>query len=972
MLSLYTILACAVLAVIGLLATRNRVAAKLGVRNINRRKKTSLLIVLGLMIGTALISSSMVIQDTMYYTFRKDVYDRLGEMDETVYSMDPNGTYRFFDYSIYEMVDLELMDRIPERVDGISPLIVLHLPVYDAVSDLVEPNVFIIGFNASVERNFGSEDDHFTTVDGRMIDGTELHEGGIIMNRRCADELEAQVNDNVTIHYGPQAFNFTVSYIVRNEGKANLDRSPMLYVPLETLQHHLNVPNKINLIKISNRGGADGGIEHSDRISSELRDIIRKDPNSWAKLEVDPVKDKNLANARKFSEFIGDIFTIMGTFVVAAGLVLILLIFVMLAEERRAEMGILRAVGMKRKQLMLSFLFEGTIYSIAAVMSGAVAGLGISYVILYFMEMGTEMIFYFESASLLLSICMGFITTLFVILLSSWLVSRINIVRAIRKIPEPMTTSKRKIFVPLGAILLLTGTALTVIGIARHLDPDVGSDIVLVWGPVLLLLGISCTFFLYFSPRLLFSITGLGMAFWPLNPFLMFKGSGPEMFISSGLILVPGGVLFVVINSDFILNRFMRLFERGKGKPSIPVLRIGMSYPSKRKFRTGMIMMIFTFVIFATSVEAIFTELEMESVRRTPDKQSGGYDLVCTVNPMTPIMNITDIINGSDDLDMRNFNEFTEIRSVRTRVCNSEDISEDSFTSYRIFGVGDDFLARNDYSFYRLAPEYHTAGDAWSALGENSSLAVIDRSVVKIEWDPFFGLLTVDVGEKITVKGRGGALVNVTIIGILDAFMVRETQGIFVANAFVERNFNVFHENMYLIDVKDGVDVKTQSKLLKREFMLQGMEVLVIIENVDFILDVERSIVTLMQGYMSIGLIVGIAGLGIIAIRSVVERTREIGMIRAIGFTRRMVITAFMIENLFMVILACFIGVLMGIGIGHQAYQELFAGDVEFIIPWIDIIILASVAIVATVVIGIFPGRKAANVPPSEALRYVE
>jgi len=168
------------------------------------------------------------------------------------------------------------------------------------------------------------------------------------------------------------------------------------------------------------------------------------------------------------------------------------------------------------------------------------------------------------------------------------------------------------------------------------------------------------------------------------------------------------------------------------------------------------------------------------------------------------------------------------------------------------------------------------------------------------------------------------------------------------------------------------VDVNEQSKLLEREFMMHGMKVLVIIDNVNFILDVERSIVTLMQGYMSIGLIVGIAGLGIIAIRSVAERTREIGMIRAIGFTRRMVTAAFMIENLFMVILACFIGVLMGIGIGHQAYQALFAGDIEFISPWTNIILLASVAVVATVVTGIFPGRKAANVPPSEALRYME
>ena len=60
-------------------------------------------------------------------------------------------------------------------------------------------------------------------------------------------------------------------------------------------------------------------------------------------------------------------------------MLLIFLLFVMLAAERRPEMGIARAVGTERIHLVEMFMFEGLLYDLGAAAIGALAGIGVAY-----------------------------------------------------------------------------------------------------------------------------------------------------------------------------------------------------------------------------------------------------------------------------------------------------------------------------------------------------------------------------------------------------------------------------------------------------------------------------------------------------------------------------------------------------------------------------------------------------------------
>ena len=82
----------------------------------------------------------------------------------------------------------------------------------------------------------------------------------------------------------------------------------------------------------------------------------------------------------------------------------------------------------------------------------------------------------------------------------------------------------------------------------------------------------------------------------------------------------------------------------------------------------------------------------------------------------------------------------------------------------------------------------------------------------------------------------------------------------------------------------------------------------------------------LFTGFMGLGLLVGIAALGVIAARSVVERRQQIGMMRALGFQRGQVRLAFLMESSFVALLGIATGIALGFGLSGNILEQM-AGD---------------------------------------------
>jgi putative ABC transport system permease protein len=129
----------------------------------------------------------------------------------------------------------------------------------------------------------------------------------------------------------------------------------------------------------------------------------------------------------------------------------------------------------------------------------------------------------------------------------------------------------------------------------------------------------------------------------------------------------------------------------------------------------------------------------------------------------------------------------------------------------------------------------------------------------------------------------------------------------------------------------------------------------------------------LMEVFLGIGLVVGIAGLGIITIRNVTERRQEIGVMRAIGFQRRMILEVFLLETSFVSLLGIFLGVVLGLVLSWRMYDwGGFSENAPFVIPWGEILMLVAIAFAITMASTLPPSRKASRLAPAEALRKID
>ena len=111
-----------------------------------------------------------------------------------------------------------------------------------------------------------------------------------------------------------------------------------------------------------------------------------------------------------------------------------------------------------------------------------------------------------------------------------------------------------------------------------------------------------------------------------------------------------------------------------------------------------------------------------------------------------------------------------------------------------------------------------------------------------------------------------------------------------------------------------------------------------------------------------------LVGMGVISVRNVSERKREIGMMRAIGFPRRQVILSVLLELVVLGTIGLCIGVInvLLISTGFANMQ-----NVDLIIPWQDIGSYLSIIVLIALGSGTLPAIAASRIPPAEALRYV-
>jgi putative ABC transport system permease protein len=986
-----------------ILALTNKIIFKMAVRNFARRKAQSVIVIAGLMIGTSIISASLVVQDTMTNFSEVSVYRSLGEIDEEIRGLNSFGMATYFDESIYESI--KELENTAAEIEAVAPVIIDLGSVLDNKTKLREPTATLLGLDSQILRNsvFGDLDDHGFYPDS-------LDDSEIAINSRLADEIDASVGHKIQLSYGAKNSlnpfmpelkkeNFTIAKIIKEKdlnGKANYNQQKTVFFELETLQSLLNRPNEINNIWISNKGDYKGGEKYSDKVKGIIEDRLNETIAGLGynhedfNLEVHKVKEDNLEAAREGSEMFGQMFLMLGMFAIIAGVVLIINIFVMLGEERKSEMGMARAVGMKTKHLVRMYILEGSLYAFVAAIVGAFLGLFFGWIIIQvfdyifgssgvFGEGAFNIPFHFTLGSVFIAFCVGLLITFATIFFISTRITKLNIIRAIRRIPEPRTSRKKEREHIIGAVLVVLGILSCLWGYSSMAGAG--------WmiGLQLIFIGSALIASKWISFRAAITTAAILIIFFIISPFdipIISEAdyTGVDAFVLSGVFLILAGVFVVMFNSDLLLTALQRTI--GRTKSTRAVLKTAISYPMDSRFKTGMTLGMFALIIFTVTVIAMFASIMGSQDDAMLREQSGGYDIMGYTNPTTPFVeNLSKdtLPNELQDIEISQLetmaSTFVIVQEYDKTKSKANDFGEPStieVEQYQLLGVSESFLSNNGFTLLERDKKYKTDRMAWEALKDNSSLCIVDGSKLGYSETQSTDIYGVYVGGTITItdmEGRNQTQV-LTVIGIMDQMFF--FSGIMLNKDVVKNKYGGV-DSLILIELDDDEDTDTVGKAFEKYYLELGLQTIDLAGTIDNLFSVMKNFMYLMEGFLGIGLLVGIAGIGIISYRNVIERRQQIGMLRAIGFKKSMIAKSFLIETSFITILAIFIGIVLGIGISWQMYIDSFkeAGS-SFVIPWINLIVISIIAYIATLIFTFYPSIQAAKIPPAEALRYVE
>ena len=262
-----------------------------------------------------------------------------------------------------------------------------------------------------------------------------------------------------------------------------------------------------------------------------------------------------------------------------------------------------------------------------------------------------------------------------------------------------------------------------------------------------------------------------------------------------------------------------------------------------------------------------------------------------------------------------------------------------------------------------------------SNVDNHNYVAVINQTMA----EELLGTLDC-IGETVTLNG-----VRFTVIGILGededsltSTFTADMQVAYIPYTTAQRlasNISASVASFYLSpmgeDTADAAEEKLTAWLLERfdkdedAFSVSDSSALE-----DAMSEVTGMLELLLGGIAAISLVVGGIGIMNIMLVSVTERTREIGIRKAIGASRGVIMLQFLIEALMLSLLGCLLGLTLSAAV--LAAVSLLVDGVTFLMEPTVVGVAIGFSLAIGLLFGLYPANKAARKPPIEALRYGE
>jgi len=653
----------------------------------------------------------------------------------------------------------------------------------------------------------------------------------------------------------------------------------------------------------------------------------------------------------------------------------------MLGEERKGQLGMLRAVGMKRSRVVGSFVLEGALYAVAAAAIGTLAGIGVGWAVAGLAARvfrgwsadGSGLIISFavSRVSLINGFAMGLLIALATVLLTSVRISRLNVIAAIRDLPPEAGRRTRTGWVVASTLMagLLAVASIPVVargrGAATYLVPALA---VLFAVPLLRRLA---------PPRWVYTAAAGAILLWGLTANLvrphLFDDSSMSTYIVLGALLTFSAVFVVSENQNLVLWPLRRLMARPS--ESGLAIRLAVAYPLARKFRTGATLIMYSIVVFTIVLIAEISAVVNAGVDTSIAQATAGYSVRVDYNPNAPVPDPARTLRSGPFA-----RQVQSVAPLTVITAGATDPGRRTTAPLRTVVVGLPAQSMvTGFKLYARLPGQADDKAVWSLVARDGRYVVLDR---------FFGATGGPPGEAykpgdtfwLTDPGTGRGQQK-TIAGVLQDGTSFYNVGFAPSGAFpVVMSATGVHDQFgsaaqvssALLRVAPGIDESALLSSLQGKFISSSLVATSVRQVVERMFAANRGFFQLMLGFLALGLVVCLTGLGVVMVRAVRERRRTIGVLRALGFRTGTVHRSFMLESSFIALE----GILLGVGLSvltswllvrnSTAFEGLGGG---FVIDWPTISVLVVSTFVASLLVTAGPARRAARILPALAVR---
>jgi putative ABC transport system permease protein len=387
---------------------------------------------------------------------------------------------------------------------------------------------------------------------------------------------------------------------------------------------------------------------------------------------------------------------------------------------------------------------------------------------------------------------------------------------------------------------------------------------------------------------------------------------------------------------------------------------------------------VFTLVTGASTSTSFLAALNDE------ETFGGGYDVTAQTSPLSPVTNMESSLEQSRDVDP---GDIVSSAGQSYVPVEARQQGQDAFAGYVVRGLDDAFMENTTYGFASRAAGYETDEDVWRALAAEPGLAVVDAYSVprRANWgtavvsdfrlegfyleDQSFEPVPIEVRDT-----QSGKTLELKVIGVFADTVPFSMLGVSTSQATLAPLGPAASPSVWYFQVAPDADPVQVAEDLEAAFLDNGMQAEAQSKVLEDAVSASLTFQYLILGFLGLGLVIGVAALGVITARSVVERRQQIGVLRAIGFQARMVQMSFLVESLFVTLIGVVVGTVLGLVVAFNVVVDS-AGqpgweNLQLRPPWLALAVILGVVVLSSVVTTWLPSLRASRTYPATALRY--